>query len=420
MKTNQEGEKLNVTLHQSYLNAAPIGFTNLSNLNTFSIPCPTEPTFNASYTEFQIENIYAPNKSWVVEDEGIINVINITSSDYYFASFKPIGVGYLEKISVMVRETDVAQTTGLSIYLFNSENVSTRPRPYQQIGTTSIVDTSEIIGDTFYWHNMTNIHAKYNCSETFENTFFLLLDKESGGVSTDITFKGNFDNELGDNSDDTIVLDSAENPVRFGGIIRVDIALKLGFAPLDNTPTPSSINLRINNTNLSDIGNENQGSWMSFEEYSNPSGELEFELLADWWDVGCDITHAQINYTKTDLKASTTYEIPEPDLVHWNASIEEPINSFDSRTDNNNYIAFWVPENWSDIKAFNGNVEKPIDISLPAINGFKKVIVFQAENGVNWYLTAVIDNRIPGNGGEAIPFGNYTLLFTAIVVISLL
>ncbi|MFX1420522.1 MAG: hypothetical protein ACFE9N_16615, partial [Promethearchaeota archaeon] len=93
LRTNQEGEKLNVSLHQSYLNPSPIGFTNLSNLNTFSIPCPTEPTFNASYTEFQIENIYAPNKSWVVEEDHQFTVLNCTASNYFYVGFYPKGVG---------------------------------------------------------------------------------------------------------------------------------------------------------------------------------------------------------------------------------------------------------------------------------------------------------------------------------------
>lgn len=419
-KLAEVGESLNVTLHQSYVNSTTIEFANLSDSNEFTLPCPTESTFNSSYTELQIEDIEAPNRSWLVEGDYNMTVINITSSNFYYSSFHPKGVGYLENISVFVRETDVAQTTGLTIYLYNAENDTGRTRPYQQVGILPIVDNSEIIGDKFYWHNITNIHARYNCSETFDDTFFLFLDKEMGGLSTQIEFNGTLDNELGDNSDDTIVLDSSENPVRFGGIVRVDIALKLDFSPLDNTPSPSNISLKINNTSVSDNGLTNSGSWINTKEYTNPSGSLEFDLSADWWDVTCHITRTQINYTKTDLKANTNYEIPELDLILWNASIDESIDSFDSRINNYSNIQFTIPANWSDIKAFNGSIENSIVVSGTVINGYRVALILGAGNGANWYITASVDNRTPGNGKSTIPFGDFYLLFTTLVIISLI
>ena len=92
----------------------------------------------------------------------------------------------------------------------------------------------------------------------------------------------------------------------------------------------------------------------------------------------------------------------------------------DSRIDNYNTISFVTPANWSDIRAFNGNIEKLVVVSTLLISGYKEAIVPDAGNGANWFITAIVDNRIPRNGGGAIPFGNYYLLFTAIVIVSLI
>ena len=152
---------------------------------------------------------------------------------------------------------------------------------------------------------------------------------------------------------------------------------------ISNTPKLSEINLQLNNTILSNNEDENKGNWITLEQFTSSSGILYFEFTTDWWDVGVDITKAQINYTKTDLTATTNYEIPEPDLILWNASIDEPITGYDSRIMDYNCIIFLTPANWTEIKAFNGEVQKPIDVSSPSIQNYKKVIVLQAENGSN-------------------------------------
>lgn len=407
LQTSEVGEDVNVTLHQSYLSTATIELVNFTESNTVILPCPTEVTFNSSYTEFLIEDIYAPNKTLIIEDEEIqVNKHELLIFPRY-ASFQVKGSCYLENVSVLISE----DSTGDQDFFLDVYN-ATLSDGYVKYNT-SIAPTSKTLYNinhsTMGWEDITNWHFQLNIENTYNNTFFIKVWCQSSQ-------QGYW--HYGSNGvyDSVIWRDFGSFPE----LTSNDLGLKLDFIILDNTPTPSEINLRINNTIVNDNDDENQGSWVSTKKYTNPSGNIEFELSADWWDVACNITRAQVNYTKTDLKANTNYEIPEPDLVIWNASINEIIDSFDARINVYNYIQFTISSNWSAIKAFNGSIEILDIFSGPAINSYRDVSIFGAGNGADWYLTAVIDNRIPGNGGEAIPFGNYFLLFTTVAILSLI
>ncbi|GAH51146.1 unnamed protein product, partial [marine sediment metagenome] len=83
---NGVGDKVNVTLHQSYLNNSFNTALSPSdpNNNSFSLPCPKDITFNSTFTNITIQDIYAPNKSLIVEDQsGGQNTIN----ENYYTSF---------------------------------------------------------------------------------------------------------------------------------------------------------------------------------------------------------------------------------------------------------------------------------------------------------------------------------------------
>jgi hypothetical protein len=405
IRTSEAGERLNVSLHQSYYSTTPIEFNNLSQSNDFTLPCPTDPTFNSSYTELQVEDIFAPNKTLVIENEEIQAAKHELLIAPRLASFQVKESCYLDNVSVLISE-DTANDQDFYFDVWNA-TYSGGFIKYNR----SIVPSTRIIYNvdhaTMGWETVTNWHIYLDTEKTYNNTFFITLSCQ-------------FDEygywHYGSNGEyDSIIWRLLGS---YPELTSNDLGLIVDLSPENNTPKPSDVNLRVNGTSVSNVDNENEGYWISTEEYTHPSGQLEFELSADWWDLSCDITKTQINYTKTDIKASTSYEIPEPDLVLWNASIDETIDSFDSRIDDYNYIKFWVPENWTGISVFSGSVEKPVDISASAFNGYREVIVFQAENGVNWYLTASIDNRIPGNGGTTIPFGNYYLLFTIIILVS--
>lgn len=553
----EEGEEINITLHQSLLNTSVICVSNISDptKNKFFETCPKVENFNSSFVNISIEEIYAPNKTLIIEDDLTFKVLEPVSDHY--VSIMPKGCGYIENLSFYVKRTSSNPTT-LNVYLFNAVNISGQPRPDSLVYLTPIA-TSNIIGNTSYWLNLTGIHSSYNCSETFENTFFLALEKQ--GASTEIEMFGYYDildgddeivlnsaknlhqvagesvdiglkityapyiypssktliieddtiNEWlpadqiygsfevqgvgylenlsvfmmhtepgsdklidfyicpsendsgkirpketdltliasglnvssvnwynitnihhkfnssetynntfflysslgnglggiswginydidGDGVNESIVLDSSENLITRLLLANntVDLSLKIGVTPFENIPRPENVGIKINNTAVLGFSNiYGSGYWTSTEVYSNFSGQLEFELSTDWWDVSCKITKVQINYTKNDLKANSLFKVVGSEQnVIWNVSRNGGLNFYDSRLSDYR-INFTIPSNWNNINVFNGFTNKTGDSSISSSkNGYNDVTVSNAGNGTYWHLTATSENLL--------------------------
>ncbi len=102
--SNGVGDQVNVSLHQSYLNNTFNTLLNNSdsNSNKFTLPSPTDTTFNSSFTRFEIENIIAPDK-YIEIETGTSNSDNIVN-DHAF-SFYVAGNGTLNNFTICFSET---------------------------------------------------------------------------------------------------------------------------------------------------------------------------------------------------------------------------------------------------------------------------------------------------------------------------
>jgi len=385
------GELINVTLHQSIVDTTTKQFSDLDVSNSFTEPFPNFTGYSSSFINMTAANIGAPNKTLIVEDDLAIEVIGAVY--YNYISFESRGVGYLENISLHIRETNAPDTTNLNIYLFNATNDNGNPRPDTSIAT--VVSGEEITSTTFYWHKMTDLHTLIDCTKTFSNTFFLNLEK-SGLPSTDIAINGTFDTVIGDNSDESIVLNNTRHIHKVGGIA-VDAGLIVDLAPLDNTPKPSDVNLTINSVNVDDdASGSNFGYWVPANSFSTIYENISFAINADWWEVSCNITSVQINYTKTDVQAISSYDIPGSGQdVQWNVTATSGLNYFDSRITDFNVINFTIPRIWheSSIKVFNGSTEKTIFKRL-INNAYREIQILNAGNGTYWFLNATSSNLL--------------------------
>jgi len=204
-----------------------------------------------------------------------------------------------------------------------------------------------------------------------------------------------------------------------------DTPLKIVFAPINNTPKPSYIGLKINGSAVSNnAGVNGSGYWQNTTEYYSPSGYLEFDMKANWEDVSCNVSQVLINYTKTDLKANSSFkEIDNGDEILWNVTINNNIYDFSGRFQNY-IIIFRVPANWENIKVKNGTIDKTGDVfEGSTINNYKNIHVFNAGNGSNWFLTASVysqedkDGKPNGNGDlkKPLPFEMILLLMLSII-----
>ena len=145
----------------------------------------------------------------------------------------------------------------------------------------------------------------------------------------------------------------------------------------------------MNNTNINDI-TQGSGYWNPSGSYSSSSNQLNFTISADWWDVKCNISKVQINYTKTDLRADSSFEVlGNGQDVLWNVTKSGGLNYFDSRF-NNYRINFTISSRWSNIEVWNGGIDKTGDITTRNLNHYKEVRVWKAGNGTYWFLNATL------------------------------
>jgi hypothetical protein len=390
------GENLNISLHQSKTDVGTPLFeiTNASdsNNNTFSMDSPYEATFNSTISEIYVENIYAPNKSITFEDD-LSNFQDIYG-ERYAASITIEGDGYLENISVFLdNDVDTYNSSiDLEIYRSTWDSGNSMYKPSTQYST--LLTGIEIYNYTG-WYTVTNLHEFLDVSDTNNNTFFITLkdnnddtdwylDLDSGVTSIDGT--------------DDIDCWYEDPPGTWNILVvsqKVDLSLKCDFSPLANIPKPSEIGLKVNNTAVGDkVAGE--GNVTITQDFSNLPSELEYELTAEWWDVSCNITKIQANYTKNDLKSDTSFTVPGSGLdINWNTTRNGGLNFFDS--DFNNYrINFTVPANWENLQTFNGTgSNKTDDTSLgPAVGGYRALQIINAGNGTYWFINGTSNNLL--------------------------
>ena len=388
------GEDINITLHQSYVNNSFDTIVNTSkvNGNNFTLPSPTDPLFNSSYTRFEIEDIVAPNKSYTIENDFSSRIIQ--SINYHYLSFISKGWGFLENFSLYVNETNAGATTQLGVYLYAAKNVGGDPRPDDNPLYLSPIVDIEIDGEPAYQLNITGLHKFINSSETFQDTFFLEVYKSFGAGNTNIDLFGVLDN--GD-PDDHLVLDTPTHVYTIPVLGNtVDAFMEIGISPFNYTAHPSFIGLEINGTSVQGYSNINgSGYWESFDVNYSISGNLKFNVSADWWDVECNISQVQINYTKTNLQAGSTFAISDSGQdVAWNVTRNGGLNYFD--TDFSDYrINFTIPDTWnkSKIQVFNGTDEWTVT-NRTLGNGYRDVEVVNAINGTFWFLNATSSNLL--------------------------
>ncbi|NVM17545.1 MAG: hypothetical protein HWN80_07500, partial [Candidatus Lokiarchaeota archaeon] len=371
------GDQFNMILHQSLINSSTVEFDNIDVVNSFSEPFPQYNGFNTSYINISIDNVYAPNYTYIVEDDPFEASTDLAPT--YATSFIVNSSCYI--INASFNLFIAFGTPTANVYLFNSTWVGSQSQP----NSASAQIIGSIPSPLTGWNNLVLSKTLLNISLTDNNTWFIGLREGTGVNSLEWRYVQDITN--GDNS----------YAYRVGvSLVQNDYECKVGLSPLNQNSLPSDIGLRINGTLVSDT-TQGSGTWSSTTAYNSQTNALEFSLTSDWWDVSCNVTNVEINYTKTDLKATSSFNIPRSGQdVQWNVTVAGGLNYFDSRIANFNTINFTIPDMWKDttIKVFNGTTEKTSLIKRVLGNGYREVQVLNAGNGTNWYLNANSTNLI--------------------------
>ncbi|MFX1388535.1 MAG: hypothetical protein ACFE9Z_00560 [Promethearchaeota archaeon] len=397
------GGDVDIILHQSLVNTSEFEFSNLDNFNTLIEACPSgDSNFNSSYIKIDINHIYAPNITLDIESSTSSGNTDLTTTTPGATHFISRGNGYIENVSVKLTNIHATNDAPCQLVLYAFDGTNNRPAGTDQFDWYANLGTFDFPNNTYSeWYTLTGIHQFINNSETDDNKWFIgLFDNSAGAGDGDMYWDYTRDDNLysGDNLDETdSYLYSAgtwnlrqELPAPLSYI---DFNVKVDLTPLNNTPKPTQVNLTVNTKEVTDIDYQS-GSWVELTPQINPSGNLHFILAADWWDVSCNITNVQINYTKTDLTATTVYDIPgSGQSLDWNSTLGS-VNNFDARLSNYE-INFTVPSKWENFSAFDDGTDKTSDIILgPIINNYRNLQISDAGNGANWYITAESENLL--------------------------
>jgi hypothetical protein len=383
------GKDLSIALHQSYINNSFNTIVNTSkvNNNNFTLPSPTDTTFNSSYSRFEINDITAPNRTLTFEtgtanDDPIPNDVSF--------SFVVPGNCTLTNMSICFSETDSVNHVApfLGVYLYRAIwDISAQKMRHNTVIAT--IDGNFQIEDdvTAKWYNFSNIDETLDITDTNNNTFFIYITQNTPAGQALVEFHNENDGAV----DNSIVWWNFFS----WSVQNKDPSMTIDLSPLNNTPRPEQVNLEINDINIKKYNDiDNSGFWESYEINSSASGKLKYNVSADWWDVECNISQVQINYTKMDLTAVSTFNIPgSGQSINWNSTLGA-INDFDILFSDYR-INYTIPAAWENFTASDGTVDKTSFITLGSISSnYRDLQISNAGNGINWYLTAQSENLL--------------------------
>ncbi|MFX0104365.1 MAG: hypothetical protein ACFE75_02600, partial [Candidatus Hodarchaeota archaeon] len=392
---SNSGRDLDVSLHQSLIKEGTPLFEIInasdSNNNTFYIDCPNETTFNSTESTIYVDNIYAPNKSITFEDD--LHSSKSLFNEKYAASFTVEGSGYLENISVFIQNGFDLFNGTLELQIYKSKWANNMHEPDGLY--SSIYTNYNFYNFSADWYTFENVDVWLDVSATQNNTFFVTLFDDDDGTLW--WYEIDPPHLASDGINDIDCWREGALPgdwdLALDGTDTIDFNLRCDFVPKSNIPFPADIGLKINNTAVSN-NTKGSGNAIITKGYSTLPTQLDYELTAEWWDVSCNITKIQVNFTKTDLKARSIFEVlGSGQVITWNVSIGN-LNYFDS--DFGNYwINFTVPVKWSNFQAFNDTIELTDNTSLgPVENGYRQYQIYNTSNGPNWYITAESQNLL--------------------------
>ena len=163
------GKNVNITLHQSLLDTTTKQFSNLTVSNSFTEPCPTIPSFNSSFVNISIANIFAPDKPLDVEPEP---EAAWPLAGWYYTSFEVPSSCNLTAVDVNVMSDAAGRIFYYDVFSAKFENSYIRP---DQDLTGGAFRLGQVANDSIsdVWLKLTGLNQFLNVSETYNNTFFI-------------------------------------------------------------------------------------------------------------------------------------------------------------------------------------------------------------------------------------------------------
>ena len=365
---------------------------------TLSSACPSDSTFNSTKSYIEVGDIYAPNAYPTIEDDHSkagagIHIGGISTDDIPFTGFTIPSDCYIEEITIDIY-TD-ATATDIDIRIYNStwNSGQERNEPVTPTGGYVTVVSGASITSYNDWYTFSITKTLLKSSYTDNNTFFIYVrDNEF----SDTQWFYAKDDSNGDNDDEEDVYHYNAGYINYTiTSSAIDMSLKLKLSPLNNTANPEDIGMQINNTIINGYQNINGSGYWNYErELSALPSQLSYDVSANWYNVSCNITKIQVNYTRTDLIAGVHFNIPSSGVsIEWNVTRTGGFYGFQSGF-SHYYINYTISSFWYNVEVWNGGTQKTDIFTRNLGNGYNETRVLGGENGTYWYLKANSDNML--------------------------
>ncbi len=351
------------------------------------VPCPLD--WKIVWANLTLSNITAPNT--IFESNYSNTNASLDLDDLYAMSFQLTNDAYLENISVQLYVKNPPSPTA-NFYLYNAENNGGKPRPLNQIKSI----TGVLIPDGTNWVNVDFGHQFLNTSETYDNTFFIAITKNSGTRTPE-----------------WIAVEEASPPA-FGYAYYYDGSNWLENQSYDcqlvvnvsDIVLPSEIGLTINGSPVSDVSKGN-GIWINSNASPVSNGYIFYD--ADSTSETVSFSYVwNTTYAKNSIGADTNFVVDYNGDAFWNVTVNAIGGNGFPQTDNgiNHINITGFPPDWGNAssKAYNGSQWFDLDSYPP------NTISFSASNGT-WIVNCTAPNYVSDIGFEVdgVPVENATL-----------
>ncbi|MBD3349943.1 MAG: hypothetical protein GF364_00475, partial [Candidatus Lokiarchaeota archaeon] len=386
------GDEINMELGMVYDSNTVTSLNNTigENNKSINVMAPMDSNFNSSYYNITVGNIRANNYTDTIQDGTFDGFEPLSTNIDRVTSFVAPSSCHLDNFSVYL------QGTGSTIYayLYNATYNNTEgriePDSLSELGSFSLSTN---------WIDV-DVAEDLDSDNTYANTWFIGLFTSSGGNWL-------FDRDgVGNNDTESYKYNTGGywEYIEDSGST-VDLFLKVGFAA-SNTSTilPSDVGLQINGTDVNDYAQGDlTGKWESNDEIAGIGGKLNVSFSCGYPNTQWDVYNVTVNYTKSDLEATSTFNVETNKIVNW--EINKSINLFNSSFQNYT-IKYSVPDEWTVGSAYNWT-----DEYTPVVNDttgtYKDAWIYDAGNSSthDWSLQCTSANfakniSIFENGGS--------------------
>ncbi|MHA1267785.1 MAG: hypothetical protein ACTSRS_21295 [Candidatus Helarchaeota archaeon] len=274
-------------------------FQNKTDITDFNISIPAGG-WNQTWADFTIDNITAPNITYVVEDAS--GSSGLTLNPVYAQSFQLNNSCYLNNVTVSIQPQfggDNPDGDDILIRVFNATNNGGIPQPYGTPSSGYLAgsqQTHELVEGFIYidfTFNYSNLFL--DISNTYNNTFFIMLSRLGSITPSNILWQ-EYPDPPGGGSD------GVDEGYAYSGSaswssspITVDFDLEISISPPSATPKPSEVGIKINGIPVTDVSN-GVGSWNSSSIFTGSN--VLFDVQSNWpieFDIKW-VTHYEINY----------------------------------------------------------------------------------------------------------------------------